>query len=152
MRSAEKSIDARRKAKGQRTWPNSTANALEGYEVCHQRRGHPLVPNKCPLVRSQGQHTYQACMSIAAKEEPGSTRHKLYTKFDVIQVYSRDPDMLIDVSNAFNIQVKDKVITENFRSLLKNARAKWIEKGRPCPKRVSAKCGNTNKQIRGRKQ
>ena len=26
-------------------------------------------------------------------------------------------------------QVKDKVVTENFRSYLKNARVKWIEKG-----------------------
>ena len=37
--------------------------------------------------------------------------------------------MLIKVSNAFNVQVKDKVVTENLRSQLKNARAKWIEKG-----------------------
>ena len=63
-----------------------------------------------------GQHTYQACVSIAAKEEPRSTRHKFYTDFDVVPVYSRDPDMLIKVSNALNIQVKDKVITKNFRS------------------------------------
>ena len=85
------------------------------------------------------QHTYQACMSIAAKEEPGSARHKFYTEFDVVPVYSRDPDMLIKVSNALNIQVKDKVVTESFRSQLKNARAKWIEKGRPCPKLADAK-------------
>ena len=50
-----------------------------------------------------GQHTYQACMSISAKEEPGSARHKFYTEFDVVPVYSRDPDMLIKVSNALNI-------------------------------------------------
>ena len=50
-----------------------------------------------------GQHTYQACVSIAAKEEPGSVRHKFYTEFDVAPVYSRDPDMLIKVSNALNI-------------------------------------------------
>ena len=68
-------------------------------------------------------------MSIAAKEEPGSARHKFYTKFDVVPMYSRDPDMLIKVLNALNIQVKDKVVTENFQSQLKNARAKWIEKG-----------------------
>ena len=77
-----------------------------------------------------GQHTYQACISIAAKEVPGSARHKFYTEFDVIPVYSRDPDMLIKVSNALNIQIKDKMVTENFRSQLRNARAKWIEKGR----------------------
>ena len=71
-----------------------------------------------------GQHTYQACVSIAAKEVPGSARHKFYTEFDVIPVYSRDPDMLIKVSNALNIQVKDKVVTKNFRSQLGNARAK----------------------------
>ena len=76
-----------------------------------------------------GQHTYQACVNIAKKEVPGSARHKFYTEFDVILVYSRDPDMLIKVSNALNIQVKEKVVTENFRSQLKNARAKWIEKG-----------------------
>ena len=69
-----------------------------------------------------GQHTYQAYVSIAAKEEPGLARHKFYTEFDVVPVYSRDPDMLIKVSNAFNM--KDKVVTENFRSQLKNARAK----------------------------
>ena len=63
-----------------------------------------------------GQHTYQACMTIVAKEEPGSARHKFYTEFDVIPVYSRDPDMLIKVSNALNIQVRDKVVSENFWS------------------------------------
>ena len=57
-----------------------------------------------------GQHTYQACVSIAAKEEPGLARHKFYTEFDMVSVYSRDPDMLIKVSNALNIQVKDKVV------------------------------------------
>ena len=61
-----------------------------------------------------GQHTYEACVSIAKKEEPGSAKHKFYTEFDVVPVYSRDPDMLIKVLNALNIQVKDKVVTENF--------------------------------------
>ena len=50
-----------------------------------------------------GQHTYQACVSIAAKEEPRSARHKFYIEFDVVLVYSRDPDMFIKVSNALNI-------------------------------------------------
>ena len=86
-----------------------------------------------------GQHTYQACVNIAKKEVPESARHKFYTEFDVIPVYSRDPDMLIKVSNALNIQVKEKVVTENFRSQLKNARAKWIEKDRPRSKKVGAK-------------
>ena len=86
-----------------------------------------------------GQHTYQACVSIVAKKEPGSARHRFYAEFDVVPVYSRDPDMLIKVSNAFNIQVKDKVVTENFRSQLKNARAKWIEKDRPRPTLIGAK-------------
>ena len=78
-------------------------------------------------------------MSIAAKEEPGSARYKFYTEFDVVPMYSRDLDMLIKVSNALNIQVKDKVVTENFRSQLKNSKAKWIEKGQPRPKMASAK-------------
>ena len=86
-----------------------------------------------------GQHTYQACVSIAKKEVLGSARHKFYTEFDVIPMYLRDPDMLIKVSNALNIQVKEEVVTENFRSQLKNARAKWIEKGRPRPKKAGAK-------------
>ena len=86
-----------------------------------------------------GQHTYQACVSVAKKEEPCSARHKFYTEFDVVPVYSRDPDMLIKVSNALNIQVRDKVVSENFWSQLKNARAKWIEKGRPRPKLAGAK-------------
>ena len=70
---------------------------------------------------------------------PRSARHKFYTEFDVVPVYSRDPDMLIKVLNALNIQVKDKVVIENFWSQLKNARAKWIEKGRPRPKKAEAK-------------
>ena len=86
-----------------------------------------------------GQHTYQACVSITKKEVSGSARHKFYMEFDVIPVYLRDPDMLIKVSNALNIQVKEKVVTENFRSQLKNARAKWIEKGRPRSKKARAK-------------
>ena len=86
-----------------------------------------------------GQHTYQVCVNIAKKEVPGSARHKFYTEFDVIPVYSRHPDMLIKVSNAFNIQVKKKVVTENFRSQLKNARAKWIEKGLSRLKKGGAK-------------
>ena len=64
-----------------------------------------------------GQHTYQACFSITAKEEPGLARHKFYTKFDVVPVYSCDLDMLIKVSNVLNIQMKDKVVTKNFRTL-----------------------------------
>ena len=63
-----------------------------------------------------GQHTYQTCVSIAKKEEPELARYKFYTEFDVVLVYSRDPDMLIKVSNALNIQVKDKVVTKKFRS------------------------------------
>ena len=47
--------------------------------------------------------------------------------------------MLIKVSNALNIQVKDIVIIKNFRSQLKNAMAKWIEKDRPRPKKAGAK-------------
>ena len=86
-----------------------------------------------------GQHTYQACVSIAKKGVPELAKHKFYTEFDVIPVYSRDPDMLIKVSNALNIQVKEKVVTENFPSQLKNARAKWIEKDRPRPKKAGAK-------------
>ena len=86
-----------------------------------------------------GQHTYQACVSIAAKEVPGSAQHKFYTEFDVVPVYSRDRNMLIKMSNDLNIQVKDKVVTENFRSQLRNARAKWIEKGRIRPSKASAK-------------
>ena len=86
-----------------------------------------------------GQHTYQACVLIGAKEEPGSAKHKFYSKVDVVPMYSWDPDMLIKVSNALNIQIKDKVVTKNFRSQLENARAKWIEKGRPCPKLAGAK-------------
>ena len=62
-----------------------------------------------------GQHTYQACVSIVAKEVPGSARHKFYTEFDVVSMYSRDPDILIKVSNALNIQGKDKVVIKNFR-------------------------------------
>ena len=86
-----------------------------------------------------GQHTYQACVSIAAKEEPGSARHKFYTEFDVVPMYSRDPDMHIKVSKDLSIQIRDKVVTENFWSHLKNARANWIEKGRPRPKLARAK-------------
>ena len=86
-----------------------------------------------------GQHTYQACLTIAAKEEPSLARHKFYTEFDVVPVYSRDLDMLIKVSNTLNIQVRDKIVSENFWSQLKNARAKWIEKGRPRLKLAGAK-------------
>ena len=74
-----------------------------------------------------------------AKEVPGSARHKFYTEFDVVPVNSSNPDMLIKVSNALNIQVKDKVVTENFRSQLENARAKWIEQGRLRPKKGDTK-------------
>ena len=70
---------------------------------------------------------------------PGSAWHKFYTEFDVVSIYSGDPDMLIKVSNALNIQVKDKVVTENFRLQLRNAMAKWIEKGRLRPKKAGAK-------------
>ena len=65
---------------------------------------------------ARGQHTYQVSVFIAAKEEPKSARHKFYIEFDVILVYSWDPDMLIKVSNTLNIQVKNKVATENFKS------------------------------------
>ena len=66
-------------------------------------------------------------------------RHKFHTKLDVVPVYSSNLDMLIKVSNALNIQVKDKAVTKDFRSSLKNARAKWIEKDQVCPKKARAK-------------
>ena len=69
----------------------------------------------------------------------GLARHKFYMKFNVVPMYSKDPDMFIKVSNVLSIQVKDKVVIENFRSQLKNARAKWIEKGRPRSKKARAK-------------
>ena len=96
--------------------------------MAHRREAHPLV-RRCPLVHCRRPVYLSACVSIAAKEEPGSARHKFYTKFDIVLIYSRDPDMLIKVSNALNIQIRDKVVQENFWSQLKNARAKWIEKG-----------------------
>ena len=51
----------------------------------------------------------------------------------IIPIYLKNPDMLIKVSNALNIQVKDKVVTENFQSQLANVQAKWIEKEKPHP-------------------
>jgi hypothetical protein len=42
----------------------------------------------------------------------------------IIQMYSKDAEMLIKVSNALNIQVKDKVVMENFSFQLTNVRAK----------------------------
>jgi hypothetical protein len=78
-----------------------------------------------------GQHTYTACKQIGEKEEFGSERYDFYMNHKIIPIYSKDEDMLIKVSNALNIQVNDKVVTENFRSQLANVRAKWIEKGRP---------------------
>ena len=63
-------------------------------------------------------------MSIAAKEVSRTARDKFYLEFDVVPLYSKDPDMLIKVSNAFNIQVKDKFITKNFTSQLKNGKEK----------------------------
>jgi hypothetical protein len=80
-----------------------------------------------------GQHTYTACKQIGEKEEFGSERYDFYMNHKIIPIYSKDEDMLIKVSNALNIQVKDKVVKENFRSQLTNVRAKWIEKGRPHP-------------------
>jgi hypothetical protein len=80
-----------------------------------------------------GQHTYTACKQIGEKELVGSERYDFYMNHKIIPIYSKDEDMLIKVSNALNIQVKDKVVTENFRSQLANVRAKWIEKGRPHP-------------------
>ena len=52
--SAQKSTGAKRGARGQIAGPNSIANAREGYDVGHQQRGHPLVPNGCLLVCSRG--------------------------------------------------------------------------------------------------
>ena len=80
-----------------------------------------------------GQHTYIACREIGEKLEPGTERYDFYMNHKIIPVYSKDEDMLIKVSNALNIQVKDKVVTETFRSQLAAVRAKWIEKGRPQP-------------------
>ena len=69
-------------------------------------------------------------------------RYNFYTELNVIFVHSNDLDMVIKVSNALNIQVKDKIVMENFSLHLKNARAKWIEKGQPRPKKAGAKHGN----------
>ena len=68
-------------------------------------------------------------------------------EFDVVPGYSRDLNMLIKVLKALNIQVKNKVVTKNFRSQLKNASAKWIEKGQLRPKKAGAKHDPTFKVI-----
>ena len=67
------------------------------------------------------------------KEEKGSDQYDFYMNQKFIPIYSKDVDMLIKVSNAFNIQVNDKVVVENFCSQLVNVCAKWIERGRPHP-------------------
>ena len=61
----------------------------------------------------EGLHTYQACVSTTAKAIPSSTRHKFYMEFNFVPVYSKNPNMLIKVSNALNIQIKNKVVIEN---------------------------------------
>ena len=103
-------------ARGQRTGPNSPANPAKDMMWTIYGEVIPWYQMDVHLYVVGGQHTYQACVSIASKEELKSARHKFYTEFDVVPMYSRDPDMLIKVSNALNIRVKDKVVTETFRS------------------------------------
>jgi hypothetical protein len=80
-----------------------------------------------------GQNMYTACTKIGQKEVVGSCRYKFYMNHKIIPMYSKDADMLIKVLNALNIQVKDKVVTENFCLQLANVLAKWTEKVRPQP-------------------
>jgi hypothetical protein len=95
--------------------------------------GELLVKDEGVDLIMGGQHTYTACKQIGEKEEFGSERYDFYMNHKIIPIYLKDEDMLIKVSNTLNIQVKDKVVTENFRSQLANMQAKWIEKGRPHP-------------------
>ena len=114
-------------------WRHKSRASLRGPPCAHGVAGTPQGEVRDSSIR------IKACVTIVAKEVLGSARHKFYMEFDVVPVYSHDPGMLIKVSNALNIQVKDKVVTKNFRSQLKNARAKWIEKGQIRPKKAGAK-------------
>jgi hypothetical protein len=77
-----------------------------------------------------GQHTFEACRELGEKEPQDSPMRQYYLNHDIIPVYADNKDTLIKVSNALNIEVKDKVAEVSFRSQLEKMRAKWIERGR----------------------
>lgn len=80
-----------------------------------------------------GQHTFEVCNEIAAKEVVGSEKYELYTNHEIIPIFSKNADILVKVSNALNVSLKDKEAGSSFRSIWVRARAKWIEHNRPSP-------------------
>jgi hypothetical protein len=86
-----------------------------------------------------GQHTVIACRELAEHHPDGSNAKKDLLQFKVIPVFNRDPDTLVRVSNALNLNIAEKVAKETFRSCAEMGRAAWVKAGCPEPHRGGGK-------------
>lgn len=86
-----------------------------------------------------GQHTVTACRELAKKFPDGSAQQKELLEFEVIPVFSRDPRVLVRVSNALNLNIAEKVAKESFWSCAELGRAAWKKAGCPEPHRGGGK-------------
>lgn len=89
-----------------------------------------------------GQHTVTACRELAEQFPEGSEAKKDLLDFEVIPVFSRDPTVLVRVSNALNLNIAEKVAKETFRSCAELGRAAWKRLGCPEPHRGGGKPSN----------
>lgn len=86
-----------------------------------------------------GQHTVKACLELAEQHPEGSDQRAELLEFEVIIVFSRDPEVLVRVSNALNLSIAEKIAVQNFRSCAELGRAKWKAAGCPEPHRGGGK-------------
>ena len=86
-----------------------------------------------------GQHTVTAFRELASKHPEGSAAREELLQFEVIPIFSRDPEVLVRVSNALNLNIAEKVAKETYRSCAELGRAKWVAAGCPEPHRCGGK-------------
>jgi len=86
-----------------------------------------------------GQHTVTAFRELAHKHPEGSAARDELLQFEVIPIFSRDPEVLVRVSNALNLNIAEKVAKETYRSCAELGRAKWVAAGCPEPHRGGGK-------------
>lgn len=87
----------------------------------------------------RGQYTVIACRELARDFRDDYETRKDLLEFEVIPVFSREPEVLIQLSNTFNLNIIEKVAKENFRSCAELGRLAWKKAGSLEPHRGGGK-------------
>lgn len=63
-----------------------------------------------------GHHTVTACRELAEEFRDGSDAKKELLELEIIPVFFTDRNMLVQISNAINLNIAKKVAKESFQS------------------------------------